>query len=121
MSDASQAVPRLLVVEDEYLIRMLLEDMLADLGYDVVAAVGTIAEASELAASGDGADRRGHLVAEVGEHVLQQHADEIFILDHEKAWHRSRGIAHHRLPAHSCIPASLHESPANVLNLRREE
>jgi CheY-like chemotaxis protein len=53
MSDASKAVPRLLVVEDEYLIRMLLEDMLADLGYDVAAAVGTIAEASELAASGD--------------------------------------------------------------------
>ena len=53
MSDASRAVPRLLVVEDEYLIRMLLEDMLADLGYDVAAAVGTIAEASELAASGD--------------------------------------------------------------------
>ena len=53
MSDASRAVPRLLVVEDEYLNRMLLEDMLADLGYDVAAAVGTIAEASELAASGD--------------------------------------------------------------------
>jgi CheY-like chemotaxis protein len=52
MSDASRAVPRLLVVEDEYLIRMLLEDMLADLGYDVAAAVGTIAEASELAANG---------------------------------------------------------------------
>ena len=53
MSDASRAVPRLLVVEDEYLIRMLLEDMLTDLGYEVAAAVGTIAEASELAASGD--------------------------------------------------------------------
>jgi CheY-like chemotaxis protein len=53
MSDASRAVPRLLVVEDEYLIRMLLEDMLADLGYEVAAAVGTIAEASELAAHGD--------------------------------------------------------------------
>ena len=53
MSDASRAVPRLLVVEDEYLIRMLLEDMLADLGYDVAAAVGTLAEASEFAARGD--------------------------------------------------------------------
>ena len=48
-----QTLPRLLVVEDEYLIRMLLEDMLVDLGYDVVAAVGSIAEASEFAASGD--------------------------------------------------------------------
>ncbi len=44
--------PRLLVVEDEYLIRMLLEDMLADLGYGVAAAVGSIAEARQLAADG---------------------------------------------------------------------
>jgi CheY-like chemotaxis protein len=47
------ATARVLVVEDEYLIRMLLEDMLADLGYSVTAAVGTIAEARELATSGD--------------------------------------------------------------------
>jgi CheY-like chemotaxis protein len=53
MSESSKAMPRLLVVEDEYLIRMLLEDMLADLGYDVVAAVGTIAEASEHAVNGE--------------------------------------------------------------------
>ena len=53
MSDALRATPRLLVVEDEYLIRMLLEDMLADLGYDVAAAVGTLAEASAFAESGD--------------------------------------------------------------------
>ncbi len=44
---------RVLVVEDEYLIRMLLEDMLADLGYAIAAAVGSIAEAREQAASGD--------------------------------------------------------------------
>lgn len=49
----SQAAPRILVVEDEYLIRMLLEDMLTDLGYGIAGAVGTIAEASELAASAD--------------------------------------------------------------------
>ena len=53
MPDSSLATPRLLVVEDEYLIRMLLEDMLAELGYDVAAAVGTMAEASALAAQGD--------------------------------------------------------------------
>jgi CheY-like chemotaxis protein len=41
-----------LVVEDEYLIRMLLEDMLTDLGYGVAAAVGTVAEASKFAANG---------------------------------------------------------------------
>lgn len=44
---------RILVVEDEYLIRMLLEDMLSDLGHTVAAAVGTIAEAKEIAASGE--------------------------------------------------------------------
>src|SRR5690242_19421434 len=53
MSQASPTPPRLLVVEDEYLIRMLLEDMLDDLGYRVAAAVGTLAEAREAAANGD--------------------------------------------------------------------
>ena len=53
MNNSSMPAPRFLVVEDEYLIRMLMEDMLADLGYDVAAAVGTIAEASALAADGD--------------------------------------------------------------------
>ena len=53
MSATTAATARVLVVEDEYLIRMLLEDMLADLGYDVGAAVGTITEASEFAANGD--------------------------------------------------------------------
>ena len=53
MTDSATATPRVLVVEDEYLIRMLLEDMLADLGFGVGAAVGTIAEASEFAANGD--------------------------------------------------------------------
>lgn len=53
MDNASQATPRVLVVEDEYLIRMLLEDMLAEIGYELAAGVGTVAEASELAASGD--------------------------------------------------------------------
>ena len=53
MNDSAQDQPRVLVVEDEYLIRMLLEDMLGDLGYAVAAAVGTIAEAREHAANGD--------------------------------------------------------------------
>lgn len=44
---------RILVVEDEYLIRMLLEDMLFDLGHVVAAAVSTIAEAKDQAATGD--------------------------------------------------------------------
>ncbi|HEX3710906.1 MAG TPA: response regulator [Pseudolabrys sp.] len=49
----SSQKPRVLVVEDEYLIRMLLEDMLDELGYEVVGAVGSIAEASTLATSGE--------------------------------------------------------------------
>jgi CheY-like chemotaxis protein len=53
MMQASQTPPRLLVVEDEYLIRMLLEDMLDDLGYRVAAAVGTLDEARQAAASGE--------------------------------------------------------------------
>jgi len=53
MNDSSQKQPRVLVVEDEYLIRMLLEDMLGDLGYSVAAAVGSIAEAREFASTGE--------------------------------------------------------------------
>ena len=49
----SSAAPRVLVVEDEYLIRMLLEDMLDELGYGVVAAVGTISEARQIATDGE--------------------------------------------------------------------
>ncbi|HYC18708.1 MAG TPA: response regulator [Pseudolabrys sp.] len=53
MTNASAGTPRILVVEDEYLIRMLLEDMLEELGYAVAAAVGTIAEAREIATDGE--------------------------------------------------------------------
>ena len=53
MNESPEAQPRVLVVEDEYLIRMLLEDMLADLGYAVAGAVGTVAEASELASNAE--------------------------------------------------------------------
>ena len=49
----SSPAPRVLVVEDEYLIRMLLEDMLDELGYGVAAAVGTISEARQHATNGD--------------------------------------------------------------------
>jgi CheY-like chemotaxis protein len=47
----SQTGLRVFVVEDEYLIRMLLEDMLAEIGFTVAAAAGTVAEATELANS----------------------------------------------------------------------
>jgi len=44
---------RILVVEDEFLIRMLLEDMLVDLGYDLVGVAGRVDEALELAKTKD--------------------------------------------------------------------
>lgn len=47
------ASPGILVVEDEYLIRMLLEDMLDELGFPVAAAVGSIAEANAHAKEGE--------------------------------------------------------------------
>ena len=53
MNDASEAPLRVLVVEDEYLIRMLLEDMLNELGYAPAAAAGNLAEACDLANKGD--------------------------------------------------------------------
>ncbi|HET7681466.1 MAG TPA: response regulator [Xanthobacteraceae bacterium] len=42
---------RILVVEDEFLIRMLLEDMLTDLGYELVGVAGRVDEATEMAKS----------------------------------------------------------------------
>jgi CheY-like chemotaxis protein len=42
---------RVLVVEDELLIRMLMEDMLQDLGYTVAAEAGRINEAMQAAAT----------------------------------------------------------------------
>jgi DNA-binding NtrC family response regulator len=53
MTGTSTTAPRVLVVEDEYLIRMLLEEMLDELGYGVAAAVGTISEARKLATDGE--------------------------------------------------------------------
>ncbi len=47
------ASQKILLVEDEYLIRMLLEDMLDDLGYSVVGAAGNVSEASKLASSAE--------------------------------------------------------------------
>ncbi len=44
---------RIFVVEDEFLIRMLLEDMLTDLGYDLVGMAGRVDEAAEMAQTKD--------------------------------------------------------------------
>jgi CheY-like chemotaxis protein len=48
-SDPQASRCRIFVVEDEFLIRMLLEDMLSDLGHAVAAAAGSVGEAAELA------------------------------------------------------------------------
>lgn len=48
---AGRAGRRILVVEDEFLIRMLLEDMLADLGYELAGVAGRVDEATEMANS----------------------------------------------------------------------
>jgi CheY-like chemotaxis protein len=44
---------RILVVEDELMIRMLLEDMLGELGYTIAAQAGRVDEALAAANSGD--------------------------------------------------------------------
>jgi CheY-like chemotaxis protein len=50
---SSAPLRRVLVVEDEIMIRMLLEDMLGDLGYDVAGAAGRFDEAMALARDAD--------------------------------------------------------------------
>jgi DNA-binding response OmpR family regulator len=44
---------RILVIEDEVLIGMLLEDMLTDLGYEIVGTASRVEEAKALAAAAD--------------------------------------------------------------------
>lgn len=44
---------RVFVVEDEIMIRMLLEDMLGDLGYSVASSAGRIEDAIAIARDGD--------------------------------------------------------------------
>ena len=58
MPPASEAQPataakRVLVVEDELMIRMLLEDMLGELGYTIAAEAARVEEALEAAKSAD--------------------------------------------------------------------
>ena len=49
----SNGRPHILVVEDELMIRMLLEDMLVDCGYEVTASAGRLDEAVKLAREAD--------------------------------------------------------------------
>lgn len=52
MTQASQRAWRVLLVEDEAMIAMLMEDMLTDLGCEVVATAGQIDQALTVADSG---------------------------------------------------------------------
>ena len=52
MSERPAAPTRILVVEDEFLIRTLLEDMLVDLGHEIAASAATVDEARNLAEAG---------------------------------------------------------------------
>jgi CheY-like chemotaxis protein len=52
MTEQAETRSRVLLVEDEAMIAMLIEDMLADLGCDVVATAGQVDEAVSLARSG---------------------------------------------------------------------
>ena len=55
---------RILVVEDELMIRMLLEDMLGELGYTVAAEAARIEEALDAAKNADfdiAIDRKAHV------------------------------------------------------------
>ncbi|MDC7789885.1 response regulator [Rhodoplanes sp. TEM] len=51
-ADGAADSKNILVVEDEIMIRMLLEDMLGDLGYTIAGAVGRIDDAVKLAKAG---------------------------------------------------------------------
>ena len=72
-ADAATSRRNILIVEDELMIRMLLEDMLLDLGYEIVAATGQIEEAIPLARAADidvailDVNLNGHTVSPIAE------------------------------------------------------
>jgi CheY-like chemotaxis protein len=75
---------RVFVVEDEIMIRMLLEDMLADLGYGVAASAGGLDEAIALARNSDfdvailDVNLNGHAVYPVAELLAQRGVPFVF-------------------------------------------
>ena len=75
---------RVFVVEDEIMIRMLLEDMLADLGYGVAASAGGLDEAMSLARNSEfdiailDVNLNGHSVYPVAELLDQRGVPFVF-------------------------------------------
>jgi len=53
MGEGSTIPTRILVVEDEFLIRTLLEDMLTDLGHEIAGSAATVDEARKFAETGE--------------------------------------------------------------------
>lgn len=87
MAEQGMAGPkaaRILVVEDESLIRMLLEDMLTDLGHEVAATAASVEAARELATSADfdaailDVNLEGHEVFPVAEILAQRGLPFVF-------------------------------------------
>jgi CheY-like chemotaxis protein len=84
MAEQRTAPARILVVEDESLIRMLLEDLLADLGHETAATASSVAKATELAATGsfDAAildvNLEGEEVFPVAEILIQRNLPFVF-------------------------------------------
>lgn len=82
--EKSPAGKRVLVVEDELMIRMLLQDMLADLGYRPAAEAGGIDEALALAQQGNfdlailDVNLNGHPISPVVEILVERRVPFIF-------------------------------------------
>ena len=76
---------RILVVEDEFLIRMLLEDMLTDLGYDLAGVAGRVDEAANLARNTEldlailDVNLDGHDVYPVADILIQRGVPFVFV------------------------------------------
>ncbi|MEO5324011.1 response regulator [Mesorhizobium sp. CC13] len=49
----TQQTRRILIVEDEFILAMLLEDLLSDMGHQVVASIASLDKAMEFAGRGD--------------------------------------------------------------------
>ncbi len=81
---SNPAPRRVFVVEDEVMIRMLLEDMLADLGYGIAASAGGLDEAITLARESDfdlailDVNLNGHAVYPVAELLDQRGVPFVF-------------------------------------------
>ena len=100
MATEAQPVAKLLVVEDDAMIGMLLADMLCELGYTVAAEAASIDEALEAARKTDfdlailDADLQGRSVSPVADALVARDIRFVFL----------RGYGDHGLPAYRDRP-----------------